>query len=235
MQGQIPRYEFTLHIEKDGRTALDVTLGARAMPSEIANTIDALRKLLDAFASTAFPVNASIEFNTEAQVEEPGKAVEWQLQRPTRLEPIQEDGKLHVTTYPVEKVGGSDAEDGVPPTEAQEPENATAPISEPAPYTTQDRRPYSRPDSYSGNAYLFCKGCGRGFGIFLRGQRTEIFCKQGHQIPLTDLARFRYKCPCCEKLRSGWTNSQDASIELTCTCGNPITLTWNKKAREYRD
>lgn len=236
MQGQIPHYEFTLRIKKDGRTALDVTLEARAMPSEIDSAVDTLRKLLEAFASTALPVNACIEFGAEAQAEEPRGGGAWWLRQPTSPEPVPEDGKLHYTPFLAEEAGTSNTEGSAQPAEAQEPQESADHIStRPTPPGTQDRRPHSRPDGYSGNAYLFCKGCGHGFGIFLNGQSSEIFCKQGHQIPLTDLARFRYKCPCCEKTRSGWTNSQDARIELTCTCGNPVTLTWNKKAHEYRD
>lgn len=87
-----------------------------------------------------------------------------------------------------------------------------------------------------GAMFLKCPSCGRTFGTFLREAADSVDCRCGYQIPTAGsgvLAHYNYTCPCCETMKYGWTNLQDAEIEMKCRCGNTVTLVWDAKAREY--
>ena len=88
-----------------------------------------------------------------------------------------------------------------------------------------------------GAMFLKCPSCGRTFGTFVKEPADTIDCRCGNKIPISGtgvLGHYTYTCPCCETRKFGWTNLQDAEIEMKCRCGNAVSLTWNPTAREYR-
>lgn len=85
-----------------------------------------------------------------------------------------------------------------------------------------------------GAMFLQCPECGRRFGTFLKEPADAVECRCGHSISLDNIARHTYTCPCCERTRYGWTNLEDPDITQACVCGNEVSLSWNKAAREYQ-
>lgn len=85
-----------------------------------------------------------------------------------------------------------------------------------------------------GAIFLHCPECGRSFGTFIKDPTDAVECRCGHSIPLDNVARYAYDCPCCERRRFGWTNLEDPEIVQKCVCGNEVALTWNKSAKEYQ-
>jgi len=81
---------------------------------------------------------------------------------------------------------------------------------------------------------LRCQACGNTFKLFQREPKKRVFCKCGHCVDLAvPLAHFQCTCAKCGKQSWGKTNIEEASIEVRCSCGNPITLNWYPEDRQY--
>ncbi|MCD7857767.1 MAG: hypothetical protein LUG55_08240 [Clostridiales bacterium] len=81
---------------------------------------------------------------------------------------------------------------------------------------------------------LHCPECGKSFTTFLKNRQETFTCRCGHAIDLTaPLVRFEYTCSKCEKHSFGYTNIEDAEIDMDCICGAPVTLQWVAKQRRY--
>ena len=189
-------YTFRLCVAQDGRSIVDMTVGANAVPEEISKAKKTIQRLLNEFAPIAtIPPPAS----------------------PAPLEPEPDE-----EPEPVE---------AQPSAESEQPAGVA-----PAPAQAVIRRPKaSGMEGAKGLVILYCETCGGIFGTFLKGAKQEFTCKCGSRIDLTKpMARFRYTCPCCEKVTWGTTNVEEPSFETRCICGNSVMLTWVSKDKEYR-
>lgn len=87
-----------------------------------------------------------------------------------------------------------------------------------------------------GLLYLHCGCCKACFRTFLKAPRGSYMCRCGNVIPLVSdrLAHFDYTCPACGQHNYGNTNCEDGSLEVSCVCGQEITLAWDKAHKQYQ-
>lgn len=82
---------------------------------------------------------------------------------------------------------------------------------------------------------LQCDRCGSQFVTYPKDYITSALCRCGHKIDLTaPLARLEYECSSCNRTWRGKINSTQPRLDIVCRCGNPISLTWDKKLRLYK-
>lgn len=119
---------------------------------------------------------------------------------------------------------------------AEEPVLPELPEAVPVPAPEIGAAPPARaPEGIKGLVSLRCGGCGDTFSTYLKEPRSEFRCKCGHYIDLTsNMARYHFTCPHCQKKNWGMTNIESADMIVACKCGRKVELLWDHEAKEYQ-
>jgi len=199
------RYEFTLRIEKNENTVLDVTLGAGATASEIDKATDTIRKLLEDFTPTIKPLEPPTT---------PGMIIADEY-GPVPTASTWEYLAQRTAAQKREHQAGVEAE--------PEPESA-APATPKKPDGAKGLLRLRCPEC--GNTFgVFLRECQTEIACKC-GHQIDL---------TAPLARYHFTCPYCEHEGFGKTNLEDPEIEVRCKCGEDVALRGNPDAKEYQN
>ena len=204
-----PYYTFRVSIRKDEPHTIIDTAISGSTPAEIGKAKADVIRLIDSYTPEgiqAAPAPAPVAL-------QPGTTLDLDPESQAPIDPTASPEWKN----PADRLNTAKAEVEIRPTTASGPAPAIRPRKKPR-----------------GAMFLQCPECGRRFGTFLKEPADAVECRCGHSISLDNIARYTYTCPCCERTRYGWTNLEDPDITQACVCGNEVSLSWNKAAREYQ-
>ena len=87
-------------------------------------------------------------------------------------------------------------------------------------------------NAHRGLMFLDCPECGSRFFKMVRCEE-DATCRCGARIQTEIMAKAEYTCPGCQRITHLWTNTETATLDIKCQCGERFEVPWNCEHRAY--